>query len=82
MRAVKHGWYATGPNGALISGPFSSHEDCAQEIRYPTHAPALRGSSRHALPGRRQTASCWDSRQIYVVPVARLTRAGPFWIIE
>jgi hypothetical protein len=82
MRGVKHGWYAVGPNGALISGPFSSHEDCAQEIRYPTRAPINRGSSRHASPGPRPAASCWASRQIQVVPVARLTWAGPFWIIE
>jgi hypothetical protein len=39
MRGVKDGWYVAGGNGRLVSGPFLSHEDCAQEIRHPTRAP-------------------------------------------
>jgi hypothetical protein len=38
MRGIKDGWYVVGSNGRLVSGPFPSREDCAQEIRHPTRA--------------------------------------------
>ena len=28
MRGIKDGWYAIEKNGNLVSGPFSSREDC------------------------------------------------------
>jgi hypothetical protein len=28
MRGIKEGWYGTEENGTLVSGPFSSREDC------------------------------------------------------
>jgi hypothetical protein len=32
FRAVKEGWYATDERGNLLSGPFSSRENCLARI--------------------------------------------------
>jgi len=37
MRGIKRGWYAMEDDGDLSSGPFSSHEECANRISQPTN---------------------------------------------
>ena len=37
MRGIKRGWYAMEEDGALSSGPFSSHGECLSRIIQPTN---------------------------------------------
>ena len=81
-RAIKDGWYAVARNGSLVSGPFPSRQDCAQEIRHPTRGPINLPSGGKAPQGPRRVPSSWHAERPSVTPVAMLTRAGPFWIVE
>jgi hypothetical protein len=80
-RGIKGGWYAVASNGTLVSGAFPSRQDCAQEIRHPTRVPIVPSSGKVPQSPIRVPGS-WHAQRRYVAPVAMLTRAGPFWVIE
>jgi hypothetical protein len=44
MRGIKRGWYAIDGDGNLVSGPFSSREQCVERSSQPTN-----GSTPSAL---------------------------------
>jgi hypothetical protein len=37
IRAIKDGWYVMEEDGNLSSGPFSTRQDCINEINVPTN---------------------------------------------
>jgi hypothetical protein len=37
MRGIKPGWYAMDDAGKVLSGPFSSHEECLGRSTQPTN---------------------------------------------
>lgn len=82
MRCIKDGWYAVGSYGMLVSGPFSTYQDCAQEIRHPTRAPIDMPWGRRAPPYSRKDLGSWLKPRVNVAKVAMLTRAGPFWVVD
>lgn len=79
-RSVKTGWFVVSRNGMLVSGPFVGHAECVEQIRDPKRAPINKPSdqNRHAQV---RVASSWQVRRVCSAPVAKLTRAGPFWVI-
>jgi hypothetical protein len=37
MRGIKPGWYAIEDDGDISSGPFSSRQECVEQIALPTN---------------------------------------------
>ncbi len=37
MRGIKLGWYTMDDAGKLISGPFSTHQECLSRSTQPAH---------------------------------------------
>jgi hypothetical protein len=41
MRGIKPGWYAMDNDGNLVSGPFSSREECVEKSILPMNGSTL-----------------------------------------
>jgi hypothetical protein len=55
LRGIKDGWYAVEKDGTLVSGPFSSREDCLK--LYCDQSPDQNASSRRPCNHSRSSGS-------------------------
>jgi hypothetical protein len=81
-RGVKSGWYTVEERGALLSGPFASLQACEDEIGRRTRASLKESSSRQVRKEPLDAPSSWHAKRVQAAPAPKLTKAGPFWIIE
>ena len=81
-RSIKSGWCTVAKRGALTSGPFASLQDCEHEIARLTRAALKTSASRQIRKGSFEAPRSWLAKRVQVVPAAKLTWAGPYWITE